>query len=129
MREIRIKRTDKEDLLFTGKILAKADDLKSSEKGETGIQLVLYQTRVRALVLAISVHGPGSDSLHAAVFFSSVRDIHEFSRSREGRGLAHLIYPLLEQLPGKTDRSVKRQEQESALREGQVHGQSLFQAG
>ncbi len=102
MRSVRIKRTNKDDLVFTGELLAMVDDQKYVRDRAVGLELSLYQTAVGKFILAITIHDyqPAKpESLCGAVSFSSIKDIFDFCQSREGRGIADLVLLLLEQVP------------------------------
>jgi len=110
MQQYRIKRTNLDDLVFTGELLASVDDLGRTGDSVVGLQLVLYHTRVGVYVLAITVHDYRSSRpkiLHGAVSFPNLEDIHIFLQSREGRGIADLVLLLLEEVARTGKHSVE----------------------
>lgn len=100
MRKIRIKRTNQSDLVFTGEQIATVNDQKKAVDTVIGLQLTLYQTTVKAYILAITLQdnrNAGPKVLHGAVSFVTIDDVHDFLFSEEGRGIADLLMLLLEQ--------------------------------
>lgn len=100
MEKIRVKRTNQDDLVFTGKQIATVNDQKKAENTVVGLQLTLYQTTVHAYVLAITLQDNREDRpkvLHGAVSFVTIEDVRDFLVSEEGRGIADLLMLLLEQ--------------------------------
>lgn len=101
MRKIIIKRTNQDDLVFTGEPIASVKGQKKAEDRVIQLQLTLYQTRIKAYVLGITLHDSrvlGSEPLRGAVSFITIDDIHDFLLSEEGRGIADLVLLLLEQV-------------------------------
>ena len=101
MRKIRIKRTSQDDLVFSGELLAWVNDQRRVQDNLFGLQVALYQTRVKAYILTITVHDyrPSKpETLYGAVSFARMKDIHDFLQSKEGRGISDLVLLLLEQI-------------------------------
>jgi len=114
MQQYRIKRTNQDDLIFTGEMLASVDDLGSTGDSVVGLQLALYHTSVGVYVLAITVHDYRSSRpriLHGAVSFPNLGDIHIFMQSREGRGIADLVLILLEEIAKTGRHSIEHRQQ------------------
>lgn len=105
MRKVTIKRTNQDDLVFTGELLASVNDQRRVQDSLFGLQLALYQTRVNAYILSITVHVYRSskpETFYGAVSFARMEDIHDFLVSREGLGISDLVLLLLEQI-SRTD--------------------------
>ncbi len=101
MQEFRIKRTNQEDLIFTGELLASVDDHGRAGDSVVGLQLSLYHTRLKVYILAITVHDYRSSRpkiLYGAVSFPTIENIHDFLLSKEGRGISDLVHLLLEKV-------------------------------
>ena len=106
MRKMRIKRTNQDDLVFTGKLLASVNDQRRVQNSFFGLQVALYQTSVKAHILTITVHDyrpSRPETLYGAVSFAKMKDIHDFLQSKEGRGISDLVLLLLEQI-ARTDK-------------------------
>lgn len=114
MQEIRLKRTKHEDLVFTGELLAEVIDLDPDGFRTVGLKLALYQTRVGAHILAVTVHDyrtSGSKIFYCALSFSSVKGIYDFVISREGLGLADSVLLLLDQAAKTAKPAINRRQQ------------------
>jgi hypothetical protein len=112
MRKIRIKRTSQDDLVFTGKLLASVNDHRRVQDSLFGLQIALYQTRVKAYILTITVrdYRPSKpETLYGAVSFTNIKAIHDFLLSKEGRGISDQVLLLLEQI-ARTDKPAMEDE-------------------
>ena len=112
MRKMRIKRTNQDDLVFTGKLLASVNDQRRVKDSLFGLQVALYQTRVKVYILTITVHDfrpSRPKTLYGAVSFAKMEYIHGFLLSKEGRGISDLVLLLLEQI-ARTDKPAEKGE-------------------
>ncbi|MFW5730812.1 MAG: hypothetical protein ACOCV7_04110 [Desulfonatronovibrionaceae bacterium] len=100
MQTIRLKRTGKHELVFTGEQIATVNDQKDYQGSTVNLQLTLYRASLGVYILSITLEKNFNSSqsiLHGAVSFADIKDINDFLLSEEGRGIAELLLLLLEQ--------------------------------
>lgn len=100
MQKIRLKRTGRDDLVFTGALLATVDDQGRSESSFNWLKLSLYQTSTKAYILGFTLHrysSAGHKNLSSAVAFASMEDIRDFLCREECQEITDLLEILLKQ--------------------------------
>lgn len=98
MQKIRLKRTKRDDLVFSGVLLASVDDQDHGGSDFSWLKLLLYQTSTRAYILGVTLHwysSSGRKDLSSAVAFDSIEDVREFLCREKCRYIAHLKDNLL----------------------------------
>lgn len=110
MQTIRLKRTNRDDLVFAGVLLSSVDDQDRSESNFSWLKLLLYQTSTKAYILGITLHrysSSGCKDLNSAIAFSSIEDIQDFLSCEECRDISYLIDILLKKAV-KTKKILKK---------------------
>ncbi len=110
MQKIRLKRSDRDDLVFTGTLLASVDDQYRNESNFSWLKLSLYQTSSKAYILGVTLHrysSTGLKNLCSAVAFTSIEDIRDFLCRDECRDISELLDILLKQAT-KTKKALKK---------------------
>jgi hypothetical protein len=100
MQQIRLKRMNHPDLVFSGELVASIDDQRMTANIPTRLQLSLYKTAVGRFILAVVLHHlPSSEPkiFHGALAFESLASIRDFLAGSDGRDLSDPVGVLLEQ--------------------------------
>jgi len=100
MQKIRLKRTNHEDLVFTGKLLSSVDDQDRNASNFSWLKITLYQTSTSAYILGITLHrynSAGLNNFSSAVAFDSIQDLRGFAKHKKCRNISDLLDILLKQ--------------------------------
>ncbi|WP_052813153.1 hypothetical protein [Desulfonatronum thioautotrophicum] len=100
MQTIRLKRTGREDLVFSGMVLASVDNQDRNESNFSWLKLSLYQTSSEAYILGLTLHRyspAGVNNLCSAVAFHSIEDIQEFLVQEKCRDISALVHKLVKE--------------------------------
>ncbi|SMP71262.1 hypothetical protein SAMN06295888_11789 [Desulfonatronum zhilinae] len=110
MQAIRLKRTCRDDLVFTGVLLSSVDEQDRCETSFSGINISLYQTSTKAYILGITLHrycSLGHENFSSTVAFDSIDDILDFMCHEECQDISLLVEILLKKA-NQTIKSLKK---------------------
>lgn len=98
MQKIRLERSDRDDLVFTGRLVASVDNQEKDDASFRLLKLALYKTSRNAYIIGIVIHGyssTGPEYFTTALAFDSLDDIRDFLCCDESIQIASSLNALL----------------------------------